>query len=390
MGPVLIVSLLIAALFVRIAATSCINDEVFGRNAAARRLLITALGTVCVALIIGVVRFAYFGAWVPRPVAVKVGSVHIELGLRYTLVTLIQSGAIIAVVMAALVLATHRHALTPGWIFGGSLATTGIATVIVPGGDWMEAGRLLAPWLALTMVLVGGVLCRVRLPLRAILIAVLLAANVAGLVNYASRYSTGAAAWTDLVWRDTGSSFDKYTNCTAAPGGWFERHNKLHARDIRFLCHADPVVAALADIVGRRHVSIASGQAGMVVYYLQRAATRRGRPFTFMDELGLTNASWDRCRNGVTATPQGEPVPLRSVLAGRCGPLPDVIIGGSQKRLGARYAVMEAVSGSMHASTWPHGSATGPSELLFVRNDLLVSLRRHLAREQGVRNRVSR
>jgi len=38
--------------------------------------------------------------------------------------------------------------------------------VIEPGGDWMEGGRLLAPWLAVTVVLVAASLGRLSVKPR--------------------------------------------------------------------------------------------------------------------------------------------------------------------------------------------------------------------------------
>src|SRR6185503_9722704 len=193
--------------------------------------------------------------------------------------------------------------------------------------DWMEGGRLLAPWLAVVLVMVGAVLGRISAAPRVVLVALLLSANIWGLLTYANRYSTGAAVWSHRVWHDKTANVLIDPACAHSSGNWFEEHNVLHARDEYFICNADPILEALARVVAPRRVVYASEQAGMVVYYLQQHATRRGQPFFFVDWYGLTDDTWDRCRGGVPPKPWGKTVQGAAVLDGRCGRLPDVITG---------------------------------------------------------------
>jgi hypothetical protein len=310
---------------------------------------------------------------------------EIERGIRYTVLTLRKSRALIPIVVAAVVLATRWRSLTPGWVIAASVAAAGTAAVIVPGGDWMEGGRLLAPWLTVTLVIVGATIGRISALPRMLLVLLLLIANTSGLLKYATRFSTGSAAWTHLVWQDKGANVVTDAACIKASGNWFERRNVVHARDFSFVCNADPIFAALGRVVSPRRVRYASGQAGMVVYYLQRSAMGRGQPFSFIDWNGLTDNTWDRCRGGVPPTPWGKIVPVASVLDGRCGPLPDVITGiylsspgvvGRDPRLFRRfYAPIYVQRNTITSSSWPDGFRTTGTEWLLVRRDLVPKLR---------------
>ena len=391
MGVVFVAALSIAALLVRLAVpTSWSGKDGCGRDVAARRIFVTALAMAGVACLIAVVRWAYFGAWAPRPVSMKTG-VDLELGFRYIRATLKQSRVWISVAVAAVIIAMRWRSLTPGWVIAASLAATGTAAVVGPGGDWMEGGRLLAPWLAVTLVIVGAILGRISASPRVLLVSLLLIANTTGLINYAARLSTGAAAWTHLVWHRETSNVATDTACTKPSRNWFERRNVVHARDFPFVCDADPIFAALARIVAPRRVVYASGQAGMVVYYLQHKATGRGHPFSFVDWNGLTDDTWDRCRGGLAPRRWGKIVPVVAVLDGRCGRLPDVItgiylpypgtLGRDPRTLAPEYEPIYKQRNVITSSSWPYGVRTTGTEWLVVRRDLVTKLRTEMRRE---------
>ena len=158
-----------------------------------------------------------------------------------------------------------------------------------------------------------------------------------------------------------------------------------HARDARFVCEADPVFAALAKVVAPARVVYASGQAGMVVSYLQQHARRRGDTFSFIDWFGLTDDTWDVCRKGVSARPQGKPVSMAKVLNGRCGALPDVMTGIGDafiRVLTPKYTLIFVQRGKLTSSSWPRGTRPTGTEWLMVRRDLAAKLRAEMRREE--------
>jgi len=389
MGLVFVVALSFAALLVRLAVPiSWKGKDGSGRDVAVRRILLTALAIAGAAGLVAVFRRAYFGLWVPRPVTMK-SHTHIRIGIRYAVATLTQSRVVLSVGVGVVVVAMRWRSLTPGWVIAACLAATVTASVIVPGGDWMAGGRLLTPWLAVILIVVSAFLGRISASSRVLLAVLLIITNMAGMLNYATRFSTGTAAWTHLVWHDTSARVATNAACIKASGNWFEQRNVLHARDLAFICSADPIFAALARAVPPRRVVYASGQAGMVVYYLQQHATRRGQPFFFIDWNGLIDDTWDRCRRRIAARPHGKIVGVGAVLHGRCGLLPDVITGlyspgeaGRDPRvLRSEYAPIFMQRNVITSSTWPEGFRTKGTEWLVVRRDLVPKLRTETRRE---------
>ena len=157
MGPVFVAGLLLAAVAVRFLVPDAWRGaDGSDRLVAARRVLVAAAVVAAGAILLALFRKAYFGAWVPRPVSVKTGSANVGAGLRYTLDTVAQSLTFVAIAVGAIVLATHRKSLTPAWFVAAALVVMGTLAVIEPGGDWMEGGRLLTPWLAIALVVVAG------------------------------------------------------------------------------------------------------------------------------------------------------------------------------------------------------------------------------------------
>src|SRR5262249_37853120 len=153
-------------------------------------------------------------------------------------------------------------------------------------------------------------------------IAALVTANLFGIVDYAARSSTGAAAWAHIQWHDASQLSASYERGFRA--NWWEARNAVHVRDTAFIQAANTILEATARLRAPQPVTYASAQAGMVIYYLQQRAIQRGQPFKFIDAEGLSDATWDRCRDGLTASRWGTLVPFDRVVDGECGALPDI------------------------------------------------------------------
>ncbi len=345
------------------------------RPADARRMMAVAGVTSATLASVALFRRAYFGAWFPRPVTVKTGHADLSGGFGYVVHTLAQSGLWVAVVVGVMAaLWSVRRRPSTGSLFVGLTASIGIAAVVIPGGDWMECGRLLAPWLALAVVLVATRINRVAGVLRTGLLVVTVAANMLGTINYAAHSSTGTALWDQISWRDASGQLPSLA--TSASNAW-ERNNAVHARDVPFVAIADPVFDTLTRAVAPRQLVYASAQAGLVVYYLQLDAMRHGRPFDFVDIDGLTDDRWDRCRAHERPTTRGRPARLALVLAGLCGPVPDVVtgIGRFKGTIASAFELVFEEHGFITRSGWPAGATIDANEWIAIRRDLVSKYR---------------
>lgn len=385
-GPVFVVALAVAAAAILIVVPAGWRGaDGCNRTKAARRTVRAALVTAAWVIVVALFRRGYFGAWVPRPVSVKTGTAHIGVGFRYAFDTLVQSRTLVAVSVGAILLATRPRALTPGWVVAGALVATGTVAVIEPGGDWMEGGRLLAPWLALAVVLVAASLGRLSIKPRVAVACLLIAANGIGVLTYAGRISTGIAAWNHF----DSSPEEHRLAATPSTGraGFFERRNAIHLRDVRFIGRALPVFAALERVMAPRRVIYVSSQAGMVVYYLQQDAERHHRPFEYIDAYGLTDDTWDRCRDHLPSTSAGKHVSWARMLSGKCGSLPDVITGlgsGAQTfgpDLKDKYELFDGEDGLIESASWPKPPAVDARQWVAVRRDLAPKVQAELERE---------
>jgi hypothetical protein len=361
------------------------------RTAAGVRLLAWAGVAAGLLLALSAFRRVYFGEWFPHPVAMKTGSSDLPLGARYIGTTLLQSGGLIAVVVgiAFVVQVVRRRSVAPGWVIASALVVVGALVVLVPGGDWMECGRLLAPWLALMVVLVGASVTKLALKPRQTLTILLVVANAFGLVNYAARFSTGTAAWSSVVWKS------RFVRNLGTPNqlsaNWWERRNAVHQRDAEFIRIAEPVLDAAARVVAPRRLRYASVQGGMVVYYLQQHAIDRGHPFRFVDVDGLTDDGLDSCRGNSRAGLTGKPVPISHVVASGCAPAPDVVSGlrNPGPPLTDEYVPFSVQLGVLKASRWPSGGGVDAGQWIGVRSDLVPKVERILLSDQGAVSRIS-
>ena len=288
------------------------RDDVELRFTLRRCLSAAAVAAISV-VGIAVFRHFYFGEFFPHPVSAKTGTFN-SAGAGYVWNTLWRSGGLVVVAVTAVALLTGRRIRNPAWLIPASIALVGAVAVVAEGGDWMENGRLMVPWLVLSAVVAAAWVATLRL--KTIGAWALITVNVAGLAGYAALTSTGTTAWAHVV-------LPAPLHRDASANLW-ERRNRLHAGDSAFLRTVAPVVRAAITTVEPRQLTLASEQSGLVTYYLQQSALAAGHPFRFIDQLGLSDDTWDVCRNGIASSSLGKFVPMSRVLSGQCGPLPDV------------------------------------------------------------------
>jgi hypothetical protein len=340
------------------------NDE--AQRFALRRCLSAAAVAAISVVAIAVFRHFYFGEFFPHPVSMKTGTLNTD-GAAYVWTTLWRSAGLGVVAVTAVALLTGRRLRNPAWLIPAAIALVGAVVVVADGGDWMENGRLMVPWLVLSSVVAAAWIATLRL--KTIGAWALIALNVAGLASYATFTSQGTAAWAHVV-------LPAPLHREASANLW-ERRDRVHAGDSAFLRTVAPLVRAANTAVAPRQLTVASEQAGMVTYYLQQAALAAGHPIRFIDQLGLADDTWNVCRNGIAATQLGKFVPVSRMLSGQCGPLPDIYFDIFQPppELTTRYVIVYAQRGTITTSRPPDGAYAPALEVLAIRRDLLTGPR---------------
>ena len=275
------------------------------------------------------IRWLYFGGWVPQPVLAKASGLSLSNArsgvdylweLRGTLWIIIP--AFVGLGLFARDAVRRR---------GFPIATIPIAMlfaylgfVVSTGGDWMELGRFVVPVVPLLALcaLDAGRQVAWRSAIAATT-ALFLSLNVLGLYGAVRRESTGVPVW---KWRRVDCSGD----CAAAP--WHERYNHIHNRDRRFLSAAREVMRSVVDLDPGRPVIVMSLQAGMVAYYLE---LEFGRAMRFVDTCSLVTSDFMACpvtqRAKKTSLGACTPIPEllqnRTALRNDCGIDPDIVFG---------------------------------------------------------------
>ena len=310
-----------------------------------RALLATGLAGGLFALLVGWRSF-YFGNAFPQSVTVKMGAD--DLWYR------IQDGLANSIDMAVL---ADLPVLLLGWI-----ATVVIYLfrrrdhdwrIVVPclligiqfcfnvavGGDWMFGARFWSHVLPLMYFCLFSMTSKWRdesasgkLGWRAAMTG-LIVINLAGGLYSARYWNSSRPVWTavnvDELLREQTAEFDF---C------WAERTNPVHLRDALFLAQINSTIEALTR--RKEVVTIASGQAGMVMYYLARKYYGKIR---FIDRHGLSTR-WEpeelAQANGYVDK-LGLSIPIeRFLMLGRKFPrlAPDVVFDLGQQRAASTEA----------------------------------------------------
>lgn len=356
------------------------------RSVATSRRSLTVYG-VLLLLPLGLIgaRLAFTGMAFPIASLAKIGPTPWRAGLRYLGDALLGSNLLLAV-LALPAMAAAAWALARGrsrsrlLVLTAALAFAQLAFIVASGGDWMEAGRFLAPAVpllaTLSMASVGLVLRRRRglLPI-ALLIALAGTLRVAGqlrqwryqLISLAEAY----AASQRLAPRFGGFEYS-VAELASAP----------HLRDTLVV----PTVVNLVDRLGptaEDPVYVASGQAGMIPFYLFQRYAGRAR---FLDLWGLTSPWPSQCLRTEVGRPnaRGRPVEIRAVIDRRrleqdCGlPRPTIVYSN---RLRKRFVQALRRNGYVviyHQRGILYGNRRG------YNLEAFVAVERHAARRLGL------
>lgn len=299
---------------------------------------------------VSVARLFLTGSLLPQPLGAKVGTSLIEQGLRgldYLVANALNPWFVIFVVIAGIIAwkAGPKHWTTAStFLMINATALTG--GIVYSGGDWMELGRFFAApatfLIIATLSLTRDLSCRVFIGLSGTLllsaIGTLLVWSAAP-VSVDSRGSNMLSRWELST---TGSP-----GVPSALSTPFNRWNADHLGDSYFLGAAVPEVAAVLGTDPGKEFTIASGQGGLIPYFLRQEFGERIR---FIDRFQLMTDDFADC--DLTAGAYGSFISWNQweKFAGKCAPpLPDMVfsIGAiPYDDLGNDYEVVVHVQGS--------------------------------------------
>lgn len=344
---------------------------------------VARLGAIALALAAGIAlaRLAWFGSMLPQPVIAKspgLSRIALARGIDY-LAGVPSLFPLYAGLLVALVVLARRRAgrvRASGPAAAALLSAGQLSFAALSGGDWMEAGRLLAP--AVPSLAVATVSACQALPSRAFRVGALtlvLVLSALGTLDVARRESTGIPIWT----QPQSVFLPRYE---AAP--LCERANRIHVRDM-------PAAAALGEILTRlappgERIQVFTGQGGMILFEALRAVYGR---VGVVDRSGLldrtltaspTAVSRGRSRYGLnvefdTILDQRARIQAESGL-----PEPDVIFDlhfSANELESLRRAGFERVY--VQSGLVEHGDAGLPGLPVSAQQSIFVQ-RRHLER----------
>ncbi|MEN8184771.1 MAG: hypothetical protein ABFS46_19800, partial [Myxococcota bacterium] len=229
-------------------------------------------------------RWSYFGQLFPQPVMTKVGGdvwtrwvdgLDFYRKLIYPPLGIVMAAALVSLpwlIVRELGAGRRKSTRLFVLLFAGASA----AFALFSGGDWMRGGRFFTHFQPVALVALYGFLSQLSpRRLSVALIAACLAINAAGVVGFAMWRNSGRPLWAflekDWIIRSYGAEFQ-----------WPERANKIHTRDILFIPEISRIIEKLLE--QQETVSVMSGQAGMVAYYLAKRFDGR---VEFIDRWGL-------------------------------------------------------------------------------------------------------
>jgi hypothetical protein len=233
-------------------------------------------------------RIWHSGHWVPQPVVAKAGGWgwwKAREGLRYLYHATLRNpglGILWMGLAASVARLARRRPAEPLLLLATALAVSGLGFVLLSGGDWMENGRFIVPFVPLLVLLVVAGLERLPAAPGNWLAAAWLAAGLAGVVHTARLHSTGyPPAWP--------MDMEQWGSGEGLP--FTERYNRVHLRDVVPLA---ALRGAVSEVFARKGtpVTVLSQQAGMMAYHL--AVSHSGR-FRFIDLVGLCTADFTGC-----------------------------------------------------------------------------------------------
>jgi len=241
-------------------------------------------------------RLWYFGELFPQPVSAKSNGIHftsIMKGLLYIKGNFLDGGLpmifLSAIMAVSFLLVLGKQFRKEGFNIYSTLSLLYVAGymafAILVGGDWMEGGRFLVPFIpvAISMapIMLGGVV-RDKLPLT-LLILLLVGIEIKATLDFTKQHSTGTPLWSQIK---TSRNYDdsKYS--------WFEKRNRVNRRDVYIIDYLDYLVPQIARL--HKPVTILSAQMGMVPYHISQ--THFGE-IQFIDRAGLIDRTFTDCES---------------------------------------------------------------------------------------------
>jgi hypothetical protein len=345
---------------------------------------VARLGAIALGLAAGIAlaRLAWFGSALPQPVIAKspgLSAVALARGIDY-LAGVPSLFPLYAGLLAALgVLARRRvdRVQACGPAAAALLSAGQLSFAALSGGDWMEAGRLVAP--AVPSLAVATVFACQALPSRALrlgALALVLALCALGTLDVARRESTGIPIWT----QPQSVFLPRYEGAPLC-----ERANRIHVRDM-------PAAAALGEILtrlappGGQRIQVFTGQGGMLLFDALRPVHGR---VGVLDRSGLLDRT---LTSSPTAVARGRSryglnvefdtiLDLRARIRAESGlPDPDVIFDlhfSANELESLRRAGFERVY--VQSGVVEHGDAELPGLPVSAQQSIFVQ-RRHLER----------
>lgn len=346
-----------------IAATAFMTVLAAIHSQRARLAYLGAITGVQIILIglISLARYVITGAPLPQPLSAKVGTSIIEQGLRgldYLITNALDPWFIVFLAVAAIVVwkARPRH-LSSASTFLLVTAAALAGGTILSGGDWMELGRFFAAPASFLVLVVLSLAGQLSIRLFTVLSSVLLLSSIVTLLVW-------SAAPTSVESRGSNPFSRWELSTTGSPGlppalsTPFNEWNADHLGDSYFLGAAVPEVADVIATDPDREFTIASGQGGLIPYFLHREF---GDQIRFIDRFQLMTEDFSDC--DLTAGAYGSFISWNQweQFAGDCGPpLPDMVFSIGPipfDDLGDDYEVVVHVQG-----TAENGSGSLPQE----------------------------
>lgn len=330
-------------------------------------------------------RFLYFGDLFPQPVGAKVKGVALQSFAR-GIVYLLEStranpytiiGSVVVIVSTTIVLVSQIKSRKINRLLWLALlyVFTCLSFVILSGGDWMEGGRFLVPFLPVATAFILIALFNIAKTehIAAVAFCIVLAGiKIAALLAFAQSSSTGIPL---------GSQVRIKAEYDATRYTWFETRSGINMRDVVLIHYLDNAVAQITSR-GKQTVIIMSKQMGIVPYHI---AMQHFGQVRFMDIRGLADRTFTRCEITRSLPRGGSGLELSysfyfenmTMLEQLCQiPKPDIIFElntefGTQIA-DSGYTVIYSQNGYVtHDSKWLRSAPIIADQFIAVRSDLL-------------------
>ena len=278
----------------RLRSMSVADDRLESYALTIRKLLWAALTSAVLMTAIFAVKMAYFGGWLPQPVAAKLGGdallSGVGEGVEYVITALLPPPLSLLPFfsIAGAVYFARKLALDEPEFNGGlllSLYTLAyIAFILLVGGDWMEGSRFIVPVMPALAVLAVVIIPHIKLrDLQVYAIGGIIAFHVVGAVWFAKFGSISTPLWDVSRVEQMDLPIERYS--------WFARPNRTHLRDMPVVEELSSVIEQLQPSVDGK-LTIMSGQAGFVPFH---ALGPLYNQIEFIDRRGVTTPHFTEC-----------------------------------------------------------------------------------------------